>query len=254
VSKYTPRSQLTPQQLDRVRRKAEYYQRGNRKGQTFRCKGDDLKIVEAHVRMLCRQGMSVGDIHEVSGIAEMTVRAIRDGNRTWIAHRVARALLMVKPEVTGGNQRTPFLPTQRRAQALFCDGYTFTYMGAPVGWQANAMWRLAHGYGMAGGSFHTQVYVYRRTAETVKRLYDKMAGARPEDHGVPTRMVRYAQRRGRALGWAPSHCWDWDTIEDPDAHPEWTGECGTERGYRLHVSHGIKVCPPCHDAHYGGWT
>lgn len=243
MSKYVPRAELSPEELEKARRKNKYYVHMNQLGHRFRCEGAQLEQVTLHVHTLCASGMSVGDIHAASGIAEMTVRAIRDRKRDWVANRVGKALLMVRPELTGGNMRVPFTGTQRRVQALFTDGYTFTYMGQPVGWKANALWRLAHGYGMAGGSKGTQLYVYRRTAETVRQVYDKLAGAQPLDHGVPAKQVTYARKRGRALGWAPSHCWDSDTIDNPDCFPEWTGRCGTTAGYSMHYKH--KILPAC---------
>lgn len=245
MSKYVPRGELSPERLAHVRRKGKYYQHMNQMGYTFRCEGEELGRVRTHVLYLTRMGMSAGDIHDVSGVAEMTVRAIRDGNRTWIARRVANSLMMVQPELGDGAMRVPFLPTQRRVQALFADGYTYTYMGEPVGWRANALWRLAHGYGYRPGSFETQEYVYVRTAETVKGLYAKLAGQDPLAHGVPQKQVTYARRRARVLGFAPSHTWDWDTIENPEAFPEWTGHCGTPTGYRIHKRDAIPQCQPC---------
>src|SRR5690606_31398529 len=39
--------------------------------------------------------------------------------------------------------------------------------------------------------------------------------------------------------------WDPDTIDDPDAYPEWTGACGTHRGRLIHKREGTPVCGPC---------
>lgn len=83
--------------------------------------------------------------------------------------------------------------------------------------------------------------VYTTTAADVRRLYEKLQDADPADYGVTPRWIAHNKERATAEGWAPPICWDDDTIDDPDAFAEWTGECGTVTGYNLHRKHEIHV-------------
>ncbi|MCZ0974983.1 hypothetical protein O1L55_34520 [Streptomyces albulus] len=38
-------------------------------------------------------------------------------------------------------------------------------------------------------------------------------------------------------------------LDDPAAIPEWTGCCGTDRGYHLHRAEHLPMCSPCQGAH-----
>jgi hypothetical protein len=42
----------------------------------------------------------------------------------------------------------------------------------------------------------------------------------------------------------PDH-WDDDTIDDPNAVPEYTGRCGSIVGALIHLRESIPMCPPC---------
>lgn len=90
-------------------------------------------------------------------------------------------------------------------------------------------------------------FVHASTVEDVRHAYDKLKGVTPEDLGVRPQHVRGAKRKAAALGWAPVSCWDDDTIDDPAAIPEWTGACGTEEGYRIHIRETLdgNPMPPC---------
>lgn len=86
-------------------------------------------------------------------------------------------------------------------------------------------------------------------ADAIRTLYDKIKYADPADYGVSTTSQKKA--RHYAKGAPTVDCWDEDTIDDPDALPEWTGACGTEEGYRIHVretffgNRQMPPCPPC---------
>jgi hypothetical protein len=55
--------------------------------------------------------------------------------------------------------------------------------------------------------------------------------------------------RAKARGWAPPAAWDDDQIDDPNAHPEWTGHCGSDRGYWMHRNQKLPMCDRCETAH-----
>lgn len=47
--------------------------------------------------------------------------------------------------------------------------------------------------------------------------------------------------------WAPVGAWDEDTLDDPDAAPDWTGRCGTPGGAEAHRRRGTPTCQACRD-------
>jgi len=131
--------------------------------------------------------------------------------------------------------RAPLLGTQRRAQALRADGFTYIWLCTQLGHPKNSPWlqRIITGRKEPGKLVH---FVIAKSARDIEALYDKLSG----EHGK-----RYSVKRSAQLGYAPSHCWDSDTIDDPQALPEWTGKCGTPDGALVHEREGIPVCQPC---------
>ncbi|MCQ9186232.1 hypothetical protein KMT30_45815, partial [Streptomyces sp. IBSBF 2953] len=70
----------------------------------------------------------------------------------------------------------------------------------------------------------------------------------PAEHGASQGGITRARRHALAHGWAPVGAWDDDTIDDPGAHPDWTGKCGTTEGFWAHRYIDAPACGPCRDA------
>lgn len=132
--------------------------------------------------------------------------------------------------------------TQRRLQALRCDGFNNIVLAERLGVTSEAVSDMA---------VRPRAIVYYSTYREVKELYDALDGKTPSDLGVPV----FAQKKARTFalryGATPRHTWDRDTIDDPRAVPEWTGMCGELEGYRIHRREGIPVCPACREAWAG---
>lgn len=97
---------------------------------------------------------------------------------------------------------------------------------------------------------HYGEHVTIKTRERVRVVYEKLAGTDPLDNGMTKRNVVMARRWAAEHGWAPHWAWDDDTIEDPAAHPEWTGACGTRAGFRIHIrelmrGNDLPLCLAC---------
>lgn len=60
----------------------------------------------------------------------------------------------------------------------------------------------------------------------------------PAEHCTALSIAK-TKARARRQRWAPTWAWDGDTLDDPDASPEWTGACGTAEGYRIHIRETI---------------
>jgi hypothetical protein len=122
----------------------------------------------------------------------------------------------------------------RRVQALAVAGWPLRRTGREAGLKPIEIVRLMKAD-----------LVPADTARTIADVYARYSTASPGLCGVSAMHARAARASAYASGWAPAAAWDDDTIDDPAAHPEWTGHCGTVRGASLHEKHAIPLCPPC---------
>jgi hypothetical protein len=91
--------------------------------------------------------------------------------------------------------------------------------------------------------------VTARLARAVRDFYNQASGNPAEDQDINPWVAARCRTAATNRGWAPPNTWDDDTIEDPDAIPQWTGHCGTDRGWWTHRLAAIPVCQPCETAH-----
>lgn len=137
------------------------------------------------------------------------------------------------------------LGTMRRLQALWADGFPLRWIAEELNGPqryGSHLWKLAHGV-KGVQSISAQL------ASDIAIIYDKFAGTDPRvSAGVQPQSYGKRKAEAKRYGFAPSGCWDADTIDDPDAFPNWTGACGEYRGYTAHRRLGIPACQPCTDA------
>lgn len=130
----------------------------------------------------------------------------------------------------------PTFPVERRLRALVRAGFTLDWIVSRCDMSLPVLSRVIHG---------KQRYVHAFQIERVRELYEKFEVIDPVDCGVTENAKLRAILRAQRYGWPPRTCWDPDTIDDPEAFPEWTGACGTAEGARIHVREQIPMCPPC---------
>lgn len=139
--------------------------------------------------------------------------------------------------------------TRRRLQALCCVGFGSRFVAEYLGhadW--NFIWRITRGEKTSG---HNCKAVFASTRDTIAELYEKLKDADPLDFpGSYPIGVGKTRAQARRNGYAPPHCWDEDTIDDPAAIPEWTGACGQAEGPAIHRRERIPMCPACRKARY----
>lgn len=204
--------------------------------------------VRARVRFLHDElGVTYDTIADRSGVDAETVKMHYRGYRwpdlaqvTTCTKGTERRILGARFSPSDG-YRFPAVGIRRRLQALQAAGFTLAVTSGLVERDT----RQVHAT-MSGRT--NKHFVTSPFAQAVITAYDKLQYARPEDWGVAPRASAHALTRSRANSYAPPTCWDQDTIDDPDAVPEWTGACGTPLGYRIHRREGIPVCPPCQAA------
>ncbi|MFH8867103.1 hypothetical protein [Streptomyces griseus] len=129
--------------------------------------------------------------------------------------------------------------TRRRMQAL-----------AALGWSAPAVHqRIDFVTARAIANLKAREQVTARLARAVRDFYRQVCGSPAEKHGVPTAAAKQARTGAARNRWPGPSAWDDDTIDDPDAKPDWTGHCGTDRGWWSHRQQDIPLCEACEQAH-----
>jgi hypothetical protein len=214
-----------------------------------------------------RYGVSMTAVAEMSGFAENTVWSLYRGSSrysaTWEVYEdTVERILSIEPmaAIAYLEQHGRLItaePTRRMVNALRLEGFGIPFLGEHY--------------------FHTnrrnmldmlnprKVTVYLRTHQTAKRAYAELEHKSPADFGISERYANRIIRGARNRDAVPRHCWDAETIMNPDAIPEWTGACGTPAGYRIHRREGHKfwrkdashkdggywavACPPCQSAY-----
>ena len=220
----------------------------------------------AHLQVLTGSPyyMSIKQIATRAGVTESNVCQILKGRRGTtrgyetiksIYRDTEAALMGVEPEINPpkrGGGHVPPLGTVRRFQALVAAGYPLSYLSEGIGWGADPQPVHRMIRGKSGAK-----YVMHSTYMKVCALYDKLQAVDPSDMGFKPTTIGRARSSARKHGYAPPACWDDDTIDDPEAWPEWTGACGTEEGYRIHLrelmsgDRTMMPCLPCRKAGEG---
>lgn len=151
------------------------------------------------------------------------------------------SILAIKPEspTTKGGALILGIGSTRRLQALVAAGYPVKWLADQIGNQSSNFSDLVKG---------KQKRVQYSTAHRVRELFEKYETADPLDTGIPVANFRKARTVAIRNGYVGAMLWDWDTIDDPDGFPNWTGYCGSPTGYQHHVNQGLPVCQPCRDA------
>lgn len=212
----------------------------------MRQQGTPLMVTPAELERLRKH---LAWLHDVKGMSYMDIVASAPGNhnqtsvakvvRQWTGtvHRNLYNDLMrahYEPPTTG-SYISP-VGVQRRLQALVYEGYGYEMLGAELGVTGQAVYQLVTCNMRARAS----------TALRIKELYERLYNIPPQGSSLAMSRAKGVARR---RGWAPWHCWDDDTLDDPDAWPEWTGECGSMTGWRIHYRDDLPLCARCSVAH-----
>jgi plasmid maintenance system antidote protein VapI len=186
------------------------------------------------VHDLCATGWTVSQIAVAAGCAERTVGNLRERRYKTIQKDLADRILKAQPTLATvpGTTKISAVGTVRRVQALMAIGHSLLGIADAMGMARTALSNTICGR-------HPTVEV--DTARSAQRVYLDWAG-RP---GTSRRSIN----RATARGWAPPAAWDDETIDDPTAAPEWTGCCGTDRGWWMHSLQHIPGCERCDAAH-----
>lgn len=182
-----------------------------------------------------RKTMSLMQIKAATGCDDANLRLIIDGTRSQIRRDTLDRILSLKPEPPAAGTYLDATGTRRRIQALRAIGWSARIIAETATTGEAVIERICDG----------QPCVRGVVALKILAAYAKLSHSPAPAGRSATRAKNYAL----ANKWAPPGAWDDDRIDDPDALPEWTGHCGTDRGWWLHSFNDIPTCARCEAAH-----
>lgn len=199
-----------------------------------------LSLTQTEIARLAQEGMrrrirtGMGPVHQT------TISQIRLRKHPTVQCEIAAAILAIRPptEPLPDTHRMPSAGAQRRIAALMHQGFGLQSQAEHLGFTKHVLWGLMRRDSTTG-----------RTHQAVACMYDKLHQADPADYGIVPLVSCRAKSFAVRNGYAPAMCWDPDTIDNPDAFPEHTGNCGTENGWNIHLRECIVPCQPCRTAH-----
>lgn len=212
--------------------------RGNRlagiRRERARAAGEQLligrDILLPHILELQASGMSQALIARHAHVSQTTISYLINGHIESCHRDKALGILAVRPSQFDELSERPALGASRRARALYAIGHGRESIAAASGLSPCTIGQIANSrYTLIDGRIDAAIRLAYRTLGN--------------SHGPSVK----ARRRAESQGWAPPGVWD--DIDDPDAVPDWTGHCGSDRGYWMHQRQNLPMCPRCKTAH-----
>ncbi|WP_327307949.1 hypothetical protein OG730_34755 [Streptomyces sp. NBC_01298] len=209
----------------------------DKKRRVFNATGRTLMVdtapVAVHLKELFDAGAGWNQIAAAAQSSTATVHSILTGRVTQCRRVTARKLLAVKAQdVIPAKRPVNACGSIRRMHALLALGHTNKAITIASGVEHSMLSDLIN---------ERLAIVTRHVAERIDLGFRTLAGRQ----GTSARSINRARRNN----WAPAAAWDEESIDDPAAHPEWTGHCGTDRGFWTHRLQKILMCQPCEQAH-----
>ena len=229
----------------RVRdRKRERYLLATGRGLTVR--GQEVARIASRVRSFHARGMSFAQMGRQTGKDFHLFVDMAAGERQYVKRRTFDRIRGLKFEPPEPHVLVDSTGARRRLAALWAAGYPLPWLVDRLGFGNRLYFQaILRGTKALSGMEYANV-------EKLADLYEKIADTDPVTMGVPSHAAKFSRTFAAKKGLAPPGCWDPDTIDDPDAHPEWTGRCGTVFGWRIHQEKGIPVCDRCAAARDSG--
>lgn len=157
-----------------------------------------------HLRHLRSRGHSMRKLAVVTGVSRFTMQNLEAGKYKTIRRRTQDAILAVPllRQVIDADGLVLAIGTSRRIRALCAIGWSMDYIGDRIGGVPRAHVRR----------FTVAQHISAHRAAQVAALFNEL-----QLTPGPGEVTR---RRARAAGWALPLAWDEDTIDDPDARPD----------------------------------
>ena len=168
---------------------------------------------------------------------ERNLQLIASGQHQSVRRDTLAKIQAVAPQpMTARGMYVDSLASQRRVQSLCALGHSMLVIANAAGTTQKRIQLISSG---------RQASVRHHIAIRLLATYRELSEITPKPGRSSTRTRRGAAEKG----WAPPAAWDDDSIDDPEAHPDWTGFCGTDRGWWTHRLERIPACERCQAAH-----
>lgn len=218
-------------------------------GRPSRVTDAEFARVVAHVKDLHERGMGYPWIAELAGTHQSTVactasqwRGKERGKATGMNRSSYDAIMSVEftPAPNGRmGSRMPSIGAARRLQGLCALGFSLAQIAVELDCDRAALGKIVR-------QQRSSNYIHRAVYDRIVMTYEKLRDVNPRDVGGTTYSLGRAKGAAQRHGYAHPDLWDDDTIDDPDAHPEYTGECGRLRGVLIHLRDDIMpLCAWC---------
>jgi hypothetical protein len=186
----------------------------------------DARTVIPQLQRFLDGGASKQAIAEAAGCGYTTIRLILNGTRKTVQQPTRDRIMRLSGAALMGF--VPSVGSVRRVQSLMAAKHPLAAVTHASGLNHATVSDLLNG---------RHELVRGTTAAAIRKAYTELSG-----HDGTS--VRSAARAAR-MGWAPPAAWDEDAIDDAAAFPNWTGLCGTVKGFRRHVEQDIPACARC---------
>lgn len=201
--------------------------------QTGRTLTVETAPVAAHLRGLFAAGAGWVQLAAVSGCSTSTMYNLLAENNPRCRRTTANKILAIQPGDAVPDRRSiPATGTIRRARALVALAHPCRAISSACRIDHSTVTDL-----LAGRCDTVTVALANRVNDGFRAL------------SACTGTSARSRNRARREGWAPPAAWSDETIDDPQAHPDWTGHCGTDHGWWLHSFNDIPTCARCQAAH-----
>lgn len=207
----------------------------------------DAEPVRTHIRYLQSCDMGLRTIATAANTSRKRLQAILTGRterntppQAKVRPELAAAVLAVEVTLEALAPNTLMSPigVRRRCHALVAHGWPQLHLAAHLDMTPTNF-----------GAMLARPNVLARRHLQVLNMYAALWNTDPANHGATPAGITRARKHATANGWAPPGAWDDDRLDDPEAFPDWTGQCGTPNGYNAHRRADLMpVCQPCRDA------
>lgn len=191
-----------------------------------------VPVLAAHLAVLSESGLSQCAIARAAQVSQSTISNIMNGKLRSCLRSKGERILAVQPGVHDEISERSALGSARRLQALYAIGHGALAISSAFDINHATVSQIVNGrYQLINGSIAVRVQaIYRQLSRTPG----------PSKH---------ASTRAKQEGWAPPAAWNDEEIDNPQAIPDWTGYCGTDRGWWIHTTLKLPMCQACTDAH-----
>lgn len=236
-----PRAELPQAEVDRIRARERYAKRMRAYGTPIRVTPKEFKQATEILNEAHDAGMSWKSMEGQLGVHRTILSRAARGFSKGMTRDNYDAVMALKLRLPDGRRqgaRRPALGSIRRVDALRALGFPKRVLFEYLGMSSHQNLPCTN----PSRPFWDEVFF--ATHEAIRAMYEALRDEDPYEY-AEVKSVTQAKRRAAALRLPSPSCWDDDTIDDPEAIPEWTGHCGTGRGKWIHQRDGIPMCQPC---------